>query len=171
MSQEQFDVDQVVEMAEGFGLEPEAAFEVVTYLDARHGQEPWTHVQVHMGIARIAVDGRKARMARARAAIRSAFPEILGAEVRKKNGQAAAVFPDATQPGKYRYQAFDERGFFSHSTHNSLEEVLDALVTDGYTEPAPGLLDRLASTETWRQGMARVFEVQKTNASLRARGL
>ena len=78
-----------------------------------------------------------------------------GLELSHKDGRRHVIFlPDASNPGKYRYQMFDERGMMSHSTHDSPEEAVADAASSGYTEHNPGVLDRLASTETWEEGMA-----------------
>lgn len=78
-----------------------------------------------------------------------------GLELSHKDGRRHVIFlPDASNPGKYRYQMFDARGMMSHSTHDSPEEAVADAASSGYTVHNPGVLDKLASTEEWEEGMA-----------------
>ena len=76
------------------------------------------------------------------------------------------ILPDASQPGRYRWQAFQRDGFTGHATFDSMEECLGDMVDDGYGAPDPGVLDRLASTIEWRRGMEVVGLIQSCNAGL-----
>jgi hypothetical protein len=55
----------------------------------------------------------------------------------------------------FRVQYFDEQGFSGHMCYQSLEKATNALISDGYRVVDSGALDRLASTETWSQGLKR----------------
>lgn len=78
-----------------------------------------------------------------------------GLELSHKDGRRHVIFlPDASNPGKYRYQMFDARGMMSHSTHDSPEEAVADAASSGYTVHNPGVLDKLAGTEEWEEGMA-----------------
>ena len=78
-----------------------------------------------------------------------------GTELSNKDGRRHAILlPDASNPGKYRYQMFDERGFMSHSTHDTPEDAVADAVSQGYHVHNPGILDRLAGTDEWAHGMA-----------------
>lgn len=78
-----------------------------------------------------------------------------GLELSHKDVRRHVIFlPDASNPGKYRYQMFDARGMMSHSTHDSPEEAVADAASSGYTVHNPGVLDKLASTEEWEEGMA-----------------
>lgn len=76
------------------------------------------------------------------------------------------ILPDASQPGRYRWQAFQSDGFTGHVTFDSMEECLGDLVDDGYGTPDPGALDRVADTVEWRRGMEVVGLIQSCNAGL-----
>ena len=91
----------------------------------------------------------------------------LGAELANTDGRRFCVLlPDASAPGSYRWQGFDARGFFTHSTHpNAWLAVADA-ADQGYTVAAPGILDRLASTPEWAHGMAVSEVIQARNSGL-----
>ncbi|MFC0668589.1 hypothetical protein ACFSKY_23200 [Azotobacter chroococcum] len=84
-----------------------------------------------------------------------------------KHGQHDAwgmICPDASEPGRYRWQAFRRDGFTGHSTFDSSEQCLGDLVDNGYTLPDPGALDRLADTVEWQRGMEVVAVIQACNA-------
>ena len=52
-----------------------------------------------------------------------------GTELSNKDGRRHAILlPDASSPGKYRYQTFDSSGFSSHSTHDTPEQAHAAYV-------------------------------------------
>src|SRR5690606_19766093 len=61
----------------------------------------------------------------------------------------AVLLPDATHPGKFRYQSFNETGFTGHSTADTAEEVVLEMFKDGYREVDDDVLERLSVSETW----------------------
>tara|TARA_R110002051_G_scaffold321867_1_gene410787 strand:- start:1137 stop:1562 length:426 start_codon:yes stop_codon:yes gene_type:complete len=63
------------------------------------------------------------------------------------------ILPDASEPGYFRLQYFDASGFSGHSTFNTSEQALHEATVEGFTEDAPGALERLSTTETWRLGV------------------
>lgn len=63
------------------------------------------------------------------------------------------ILPDASEPGYFRLQYFDASGFSGHSTFETAEQALHEAVVEGLTEDAPGALERLSTTETWRLGV------------------
>lgn len=78
-----------------------------------------------------------------------------GTELSDKEGRRHIVLlPDASNPGKYRYQTFDSQGFSSHSTHDTPEKAVADAASQGYTVSNPGILDKLAGTDEWAHGMA-----------------
>lgn len=78
-----------------------------------------------------------------------------GTEMSHSDGQRHAILlPDASSPGKYRYQTFDANGFMAHSTHDTEEEAVADAARQGYHVHNPGVLDRLAGTDEWAHGMA-----------------
>ena len=88
-----------------------------------------------------------------------------GTELSDKDGKRHAVLlPDASNPGKYRYQMFDDRGFSAHSTHDTPEDAVADAVSAGYHVPNPGVLDRLAGTDEWAHGMAVNAVMQAHNS-------
>lgn len=90
-----------------------------------------------------------------------------GTELSTDDGKRHAILlPDASSPGKYRYQMFDEHGFSAHSTHNSPEEAVADAARTGYHVPNPGILDKLAGTDEWAHGMAINAIVQALNGKM-----
>jgi len=81
-----------------------------------------------------------------------------------KSDHHAVVIPDASEPGRWRYSEYDPYGFSSHKTFDSPHEAAAAAGAAGYTEPAAGSLDRLATTEKWAQGTraAKIMQVVNT---------
>lgn len=70
-----------------------------------------------------------------------------------KNRQYGFVLPDASQEGAFRYQLFDKKGFFFHSTHNTADEAILELCESGYCELVPeDTLDKLSQTRDWKFG-------------------
>lgn len=63
------------------------------------------------------------------------------------------ILPDASEPGLFRLQYFDASGFSGHSTYNTAEQALHEAIVEGLTEDAPGALERLSVTGTWRLGV------------------
>lgn len=87
-----------------------------------------------------------------------------GTELSDDEGKRHAILlPDASSPGKYRYQMFDEHGFSAHSTHDSPEEAVADAARSGFHVPNPGILDKLAGTDEWAHGMAINAIVQAIN--------
>ncbi|MFD2274283.1 hypothetical protein ACFS07_33350 [Undibacterium arcticum] len=64
----------------------------------------------------------------------------------------AFVLPDASEPGKYRLQTFDEDGFTGHSSYSSLIDAVEALIKNGYVCEDRGALDRMSTTARWAAG-------------------
>lgn len=76
----------------------------------------------------------------------------------------AVLLPDASSPGKYRYQMYDKNGFSAHSTHDTPEKALDDAITAGYTQPDVGALERLSNDVAWQRGMELSAVVQAMNS-------
>ncbi|MEY8688472.1 MAG: hypothetical protein AB9M53_01150 [Leptothrix sp. (in: b-proteobacteria)] len=78
-----------------------------------------------------------------------------GTELSTDDGRRHVILlPDASNPGKYRHQMFDHRGFMSHSTHDTPEEAVADAARQGFRVHNPGILDKLAGTDEWAHGMA-----------------
>ncbi|WP_137887474.1 hypothetical protein [Pseudomonas sp. 2FE] len=76
------------------------------------------------------------------------------------------VLPDASQAGRYRWQAFQRDGFTGHCTHDTPELCVGDMLDDGYTMVDLGALDRLATTVEWQRGMEVVAVIQACNTGL-----
>lgn len=76
------------------------------------------------------------------------------------------LLPDASQPGRYRWQGFDARGFYTHSTHATPADAVADAARAGFVVPAPGILDRLAAAPEWARGMAAADVMQRHNAGM-----
>lgn len=75
----------------------------------------------------------------------------IGAIYKNTFQQYGFVLMDASLEGAYRYQLFDRRGFFSHSTFATAEEALLELCANGYCELVPDdTLDQLSQTREWK---------------------
>ena len=81
----------------------------------------------------------------------------------------ALVLPDASNPGKYRSSQYDKHGLYTHETFATADAALAQLIKDGFTEHAPGSMDELSQTETWRQGMEAAFQRQAEDLEYRRR--
>lgn len=81
--------------------------------------------------------------------------DLAGLELTTSTGGLYALFlPDASEPGRVRYQTFTERGFLGHNTHDSYEKALEDAVSGGFRELASGALDKLSVTPTFIEGNA-----------------
>lgn len=101
------------------------------------------------------IEGREGDHAKLEAAFAAHAKHGDGTELSNTDGRRHAILlPDASNPGKYRYQMFDERGFMSHSTHDTPEEAVADAALSGYHVHNPGILDKLAGTDEWSHGMA-----------------
>jgi hypothetical protein len=77
-----------------------------------------------------------------------------GVEYRQEDGQRwAFVLPDASEPGRFRVQYFDEKGFSGHYAHNDLVSAVEDMVRSGYRVEDIGALDRLSTTNLWAAGI------------------
>lgn len=74
------------------------------------------------------------------------------------------LLPDMTEPGKWRMQRFDERGFSGHSIFNTQEELVSAAAAEGFFRHDPGALDRLQGTALFQRGNFLTDLVQRVNA-------
>lgn len=83
----------------------------------------------------------------------------------RHNEQFAFVLRDASAPGRFRCQYFDRRGFFGHSTFNSVGDVLVELCDMGYTVPEPKCtVDVFSQTNDWLLGTQVTALVQSVNS-------
>ena len=91
--------------------------------------------------------------------------QLLGLELSDMHGERFAVLlEDASEPGRYRAQYYDARGFSGHATRDTLQAVLEEIVLDGYRVPAPGAMQRLCQTHEWAMGTFVTHLIDKVNA-------
>lgn len=74
------------------------------------------------------------------------------------------ILPDASSPGRFRWQGFRADGFTGHCTFDSPELCLGDMLDSNLEVPDPGALDRLADTSTWKIGSEILGLVQACNA-------
>lgn len=80
------------------------------------------------------------------------------------NYNYCVVLPDATEPGRYRYQTFNKSGFIGHTTRDTPEEVLLEAYRDGFRNiESRELIERLCSTPEWEKGSLINDLVRKVN--------
>lgn len=81
----------------------------------------------------------------------------IGMIYKSSHDQYGFVLPDASEPGAFRYQLFDAKGFFAHSTFSTAEEALLELCCNGYTELVPAdTLEKFAATREWKLSMEKL---------------
>lgn len=81
-----------------------------------------------------------------------------------KTNQWAAILIDPSEPSWYRAQYFAANGFHGHACHRSLEDVLDALIMEGFIKLDIGALERLSAFPEWSRGSEVLNIVQQLNA-------
>ena len=100
------------------------------------------------------------------------FTTVYGGELEGGESKSAYrdgwafVLPEMSTPeqGSHRVQFFDKLGFVRHSVVRSALEGLEMMIDEGYTEPDPGALNRLAATTECRMGTAAAAQLQLHNA-------
>ncbi|WP_372997440.1 hypothetical protein [Marinobacter sp.] len=94
------------------------------------------------------------RDAQAFKAILAAFNESgFGLTLRNDaSNQWTVILEDMSEPGRYRHQTFDQRGFFGHHTMDSIEEVIEDAIDLGYRTVDNGRLEQLCMTDEWAEG-------------------
>lgn len=82
----------------------------------------------------------------------------VGMIVSNASGDAwALILPDASEPGRFRYQDFRVNGWISHYSCNSLDEVVLEAFKSGYRHEAPkDTLDKLSATDDWKKGCEKL---------------
>ncbi|MEC4720414.1 hypothetical protein RY831_14725 [Noviherbaspirillum sp. CPCC 100848] len=89
----------------------------------------------------------------------------VGIEFRQSDGERwAFVLPDASEPGRFRVQYFDSRGFSGHFTHNDLVAAVEDMVRSGYRVKDIGALDRLSETRQWAAGIESSDLITRLNS-------
>ena len=99
--------------------------------------------------------------------------DMTGMILANDKGDKFAMFlPDASEPGRYRYQELDDRGFSGHFTLDSYDELLDDAIKLGYRNIADeSVLGEYVSKPSFSKGNAMAAEVQKANMAKPASGI
>lgn len=61
----------------------------------------------------------------------------------------AVLLRDASSPGKFRYQLFDQEGLGRHVTFETFEQAFKDALDKGFCRLDMGALDRQFAEETW----------------------
>lgn len=79
--------------------------------------------------------------------------------------QAVVFLPDASEPGRFRVSYFDKRGFFSHSTRDTYQELLDMVWQDGFrpNENNPNPMVEWSQHAEWVKGTELTLAIQQVN--------
>ncbi len=81
-----------------------------------------------------------------------------------QNDRWSLILPDASVPGKFRYQQFASYGWVSHYTCETLDEVIFESYEAGMYVPAPAdTLNRLSATREWAEGIERLDIITRHN--------
>lgn len=102
-------------------------------------------------------------------ALTAVFTELdrvgVGLTVKHWSGNQWAIFlPDASSPGKFRYQVFMANGWVSHFTFQTLDEAVSDAFDSGFrTVAPPETLDQVASTVEWKKGCDRLELITQHN--------
>jgi hypothetical protein len=93
----------------------------------------------------------------------------FGLVLQRSDSHYAILLPDASQPGKFRYQSFDSRGFFAHTTRDTMSQVILEAYKEGFRKVADDqlILDKLSVTDEWAQGMTHAAKVMRHNMGLK----
>lgn len=89
--------------------------------------------------------------------------KLMGAQLQREindDFQYAVLTGDASEPGRFRATFYDRRGFFSHSTHDTLEQALEDVVGLGYRAKAKISLSELSKTEEWAEGTLHALRIK-----------
>lgn len=76
-----------------------------------------------------------------------------GVELQSSYGKYALLLRDASNPGKVRYQVFDERGFASHHTEDSWESAIADAYFSGFKTRVVGVLNQLSAKPAFFSGV------------------
>lgn len=76
-----------------------------------------------------------------------------GLELTTDSGKRwAFLLPDMTEPGRWRLQYFDERGFSGHGIYDTEAQLLEAAWSAGFRQVDQGALDRVAGLASFQRG-------------------
>lgn len=74
------------------------------------------------------------------------------------------ILPDASEPGRWRTQSFDEQGFSGHSTFDTFELAIDDAAKNNFTTRDDGALDRIQESPVFQRGIFSTDLVARVNA-------
>lgn len=101
------------------------------------------------------------------ARIRAVGDVAQGAILRQEVGQRwAFLLPDMGEPGKWRIQYFDLRGFSGHGVYDTPAALVDAAILGGYLVRDDAALDRVQDVPSFRRGCFAGELIDKINAGL-----
>lgn len=76
----------------------------------------------------------------------------MGSIYQNSLGQFGFVLKDASEQDAFRYQLFDKKGFYAHSTFTTAEEALVELCDQGFVQLASAdTLDVMSQTNEWKR--------------------
>lgn len=75
----------------------------------------------------------------------------------------AFVLPDMTEPGKWRIQYFDARGFSGHGVYNTGDECVDSALASGFTVRDDQALDRVQGLASFWRGNHAADLIRRIN--------
>lgn len=76
----------------------------------------------------------------------------MGAIYQNSLGQFGFVLKDASEQDAFRYQLFDKKGFYAHSTFTTAEEALVELCDQGFVQlVSADTLDVMSQTNEWKR--------------------
>lgn len=88
-----------------------------------------------------------------------------GAIVRQDSGERwDFLLPDMTEPGKWRMQYFDVRGFSGHGIYNTIEQLAIAAVAGGFLTRDDDALDRVQELASFQRGNYAADLIRQVNA-------
>lgn len=77
----------------------------------------------------------------------------FGLQLKSGSGLYCVILPDASEPGRIRYQTFNETGFIGHSTFDSIDELLlDAFRCGFRTVEARDVLTEISALASFKRG-------------------
>lgn len=76
----------------------------------------------------------------------------------------AFVLPDVSEPGKWRIQYFDTRGFSGHSVYNTADECVDSALASGFALRDDQALDRAQQLASFWRGNYAADLIQRINS-------
>lgn len=96
-----------------------------------------------------------------------AHGRISGLELSTLSGKDhVLITPEAQEPGKFRLTQFSKIGINGHNTYDTEEETLKQAILEGYSKYDPGVMDALARTDEWAEGMASLGRIDAAKREL-----